>query len=257
MAHYSEISVRQAQELMSGDYGTMVLDARDEYSYKEGHIDGAMQAHSGLIEHLLKQQDYERPVVVYCYQGNSSKDLAEIFGRAGFKYAYSMKGGYTSWKKRDSLYCVSAYSIETNAWLEREGFEKQTLNGCIEGQTSPLILACRQGELSIVRELIASGADLDQKDGDANTALWAACYGDHLDIMSILLDSGANVDHQNDDGVSVLIYAASAGKTEAVALLVDRGANCHLQTADDFTALDLAANAKILKQLKSLDHQLV
>jgi len=251
MYNYTEISVAGAADLIK-NADPLILDKRDVPSYQKEHIDGAMQAHGGLVEHLIKSQSFERPVLVYCYHGTSSKDLAEVFGRAGFRNSYSMRGGYTAWKKRHSLYSQTPYSENTNKWLERSGFEAQSLNAVIDGHMTPLMLACQEGKAEIVLELLEAGADLDQRNSDGNTALWAAAYGENSDIISLLINAGADLDHQNADGVSAMAYAASAGKTAVVRQLVSNGANPQLKTSDDFTALDLAANEDILKLLKPL-----
>jgi rhodanese-related sulfurtransferase len=249
MNHFEEISVSQAAEIMAQNKHLWLLDARDAHDFKAGHIDGAMQAHSGLIEHLIKQRDFDRPIIVYCYQGKSSKDIASILGRAGYKNAYSLQGGVVAWKKRRAATSAKPYSDSTNAWLVATGFEPQALNVSLANLTTPLILAARQGQGVVVQELIAAGADLEAVDRDGNTALWAACYAGQLAVIEQLLDAGANINHQNPDGASALIYAASAGKTDVVALLIAKGARADLTTVDDFTALDLAANPAIIKLL--------
>jgi hypothetical protein len=58
MNYFEEITVQQAAELIGADNQLWILDTRDANSYQEQHIDGAMQAHAGLIEHLIKKQDY-------------------------------------------------------------------------------------------------------------------------------------------------------------------------------------------------------
>lgn len=256
MNYYTEISVQDAAQLIASN-NVRLLDARDGHSYKADHIDGAMQAHSGLIEHLIKQGDYARPILVYCYQGKTSKDVATIFGRAGFHHCYSMQGGFVAWKKHHSFAPVYTLSEQTTQWMVQGGFEPPTANSLINGYTTPLMLACQQGNVAVTKELIAAGANLEAINSDGNTALWAACYAENLAIIQLLLDAGTQIDHQNPDGASVLIYAASAGKTAVVELLVERGANVSLKTADDFTALDLAANVTILKLLKEKSLQLI
>ncbi|TVZ38817.1 rhodanese-related sulfurtransferase [Alteromonadaceae bacterium 2753L.S.0a.02] len=253
MSYYAEITVQEAADKIINHQDALILDARDPYSYKESHIDGAMQAHGGLVEHLIGSQDFERPVLVYCYQGNSSKDLAEVFGRAGFKHTYSMKGGYTAWKKRDTLFSTTAYSDSTNSWLQTEGFDKQALNCTAPDMATPLIVACREGKSEIAKELLNAGADLEMADTNGNTAVWAACYSECLPCLTALVAANANLDHQNGDGVTALMYAASAGKFDAVKFLVDNGANTQLKSNDDFSALDLASTEAILRFLKPLN----
>lgn len=252
MSYFAEITPQEAADKIVTNTSALILDARDAHSYKESHIEGAMQAHGGLVEHLIGQQEYDRPVLVYCYHGISSRDLAEVFGRAGFKNCYSIKGGYTAWKKRDRLYASEPYSDQTNTWLTLEGFEKQSLNTVIVGNVTPLILACQQGKSAVVAELLAAGADMAMVDSNGNGAVWAACYSESIECLQQLVDAGAPLNQQNPDGVTALMYAASAGKTSAVTFLVEKGADVHLKNHDDFTALDLAANEAILKYLKPL-----
>lgn len=95
---YTEITAEKARDIIA-DSNPVLLDTRDAHSYREEHIDGAMLAHDGLMESLIRQKNYDRPVVIYCYHGNSSKDMAEFFGGIGFKYVYSLQGGYVAWKK--------------------------------------------------------------------------------------------------------------------------------------------------------------
>ena len=101
MTKYKEISAVQAKDIIESD-DPVILDSRDAHSFKEGHIDGAMLAHDGLTEQLIRKRQYDKPVLIYCYHGNSSKDLAEFFGGIGFKTVYSMAGGYTAWKKLET-----------------------------------------------------------------------------------------------------------------------------------------------------------
>jgi|AAFY01.1.fsa_nt_gi rhodanese-related sulfurtransferase len=97
MSHVIEVSPNEAKIIIE-THGPILLDTRDTHSYKEQHIDGAMLAHDSLTESLIKKKDYNRSIIVYCYQGISSKDLAELLSKVGFKSVYSLKGGFTAWK---------------------------------------------------------------------------------------------------------------------------------------------------------------
>lgn len=98
MAKYKEINCQEALQMMAND-DCKVLDIRDAHSYKEEHIDGAMLSHDGLIESLIKTRSYNTPIIIYCFHGNSSKDLAEFIAGVGFKRVFSLAGGYVAWKK--------------------------------------------------------------------------------------------------------------------------------------------------------------
>lgn len=94
-----ELNVAEVKALLEERDNILLLDNRDLDSYKQGHIDGAMMAHEGLIESLINKGDKKVPVVVYCYQGASSMDVAKVFDSCGFNEVYSMIGGYAEWKR--------------------------------------------------------------------------------------------------------------------------------------------------------------
>lgn len=254
MHNFTELSVPQAIELIQ-DQQPMILDARDTHAYKDGHIEGAMQAHQDLINYLVTSNQFERPVLVYCYLGNASKDIASTLAQAGYKHCYSLKGGFTAWKKHKSSSALRNYSASTAAWLEKNEFDLSNINVPNPKGVFPAILACQQGNVPVIKDLIACNVDLTDSDNSGNGVVWAACYSGNTDILECLVSAGANVNAQNPDGVSPLMYAASAGKTEVVKYLVEHGADTSLETLDGFTALDLAANLPILKFLRK--HSLV
>lgn len=102
MSEVCELSVAEAEALLNDHNNILVLDNRDLESYKQGHIDGAMMAHEGLIESVISKGDKQTPVLVYCYQGASSMDVAKAFSSCGFAKVYSMQGGYAEWKRAHS-----------------------------------------------------------------------------------------------------------------------------------------------------------
>lgn len=98
MSGYKEISIEQARALIAAQPVT-VLDLRDHRSYRAGHIDGAMLLHDGLMQRILKTNELDKPLLIYCYRGNTSKEKAEQFAELGFREVYSLAGGYTDWCK--------------------------------------------------------------------------------------------------------------------------------------------------------------
>ncbi|MDX1696462.1 MAG: rhodanese-like domain-containing protein [Ketobacteraceae bacterium] len=96
---YREIQASEAESILGAD-GALVLDLRDNISYREGHIEGAMLAHDALTESIIKRKEYDRPIMVYCYHGNSSKEFAEFISALGFRNVYNLAGGFTAWKKQ-------------------------------------------------------------------------------------------------------------------------------------------------------------
>ncbi|MET0386698.1 MAG: rhodanese-like domain-containing protein [Polyangiales bacterium] len=99
MAGYVVISVDGARTLLA-DQAVTILDLRDHRSYRAGHIDGAMLLHDGLMKRLIKENELDKPILIYCYRGNTSLEKAELFSELGFRHVYSLEGGYVDWQKR-------------------------------------------------------------------------------------------------------------------------------------------------------------
>jgi thiosulfate sulfurtransferase len=93
------VTIGEAIELLN-DPKTIVLDARDSASYRADHIEGAMLLHDGLMESIINKKEHDRPILIYCFRGNTSVDKGQLFCAAGFERVYSLAGGYIAWGKR-------------------------------------------------------------------------------------------------------------------------------------------------------------
>lgn len=98
MKKYKTISIVDSVNLIN-ETKPIILDCRDMKDYKAGHLADALHVHEGLKESLVKRGDKQRNLLIYCYYGHASEHLAEFFSDFGFKYVYSMEGGYSSWKE--------------------------------------------------------------------------------------------------------------------------------------------------------------
>ncbi len=137
-------------------------------------------------------------------------------------------------------------SLSTAQWLQENNYHPENLNQPGENGDTALIKATKEGNLEIVCELIADGAELNIRNNDGNNALWFACFANHFELINLLIDAGINIDNQNDNGATALMYVASAGKTELVKLLLQKGANSQLKNLDDFRAVDFASTLETL-----------
>ncbi|WP_213992972.1 thiosulfate sulfurtransferase GlpE [Sodalis sp. dw_96] len=97
MEQFEAISVEQAhQRLQLGE--AELVDIRDPQSYAAGHTPGAFHLTNDTLGAFLQQTDPDRPVMVMCYHGNSSKGAAQYLLQQGFKAAYSIDGGFEAWR---------------------------------------------------------------------------------------------------------------------------------------------------------------
>ncbi len=83
----------------------------------------------------------------------------------------------------------------------------------------------KRGNLEKVRQLIASGVDLDARGRGGNTAIYHAARKGHADVVRALAEAGADVDVDNDFGSTPLHVAARAGHVDVIRVLAEFGAN--------------------------------
>jgi ankyrin repeat protein len=107
------------------------------------------------------------------------------------------------------------------------------------GKDPEIIKYSKKGDLAKVQQLIASGAEINAKDKDNNTALMWAIEKGHLDIARFLIDKGADLNVQGTS--TALINAAGSGYTELVTLLLEKGANINSLNSAHCSALMIAA----------------
>jgi thiosulfate sulfurtransferase len=103
MTSFRRIAPQQAQTLR--EQGAVVVDIRDPQSYEMGHIRGSQHLDNFSLAAFIANADYETPVIVSCYHGNSSQGAAAYLCSQGFVEVYSLDGGFELWK--------STYPAET------------------------------------------------------------------------------------------------------------------------------------------------
>jgi glyoxylase-like metal-dependent hydrolase (beta-lactamase superfamily II)/rhodanese-related sulfurtransferase len=74
-----------------------VVDVREPWEYRQGHVPGAVLIPLGQLSSRLSELDPERPVAVICASGNRSQSAAALLGQRGFKTVYNVSGGTGAW----------------------------------------------------------------------------------------------------------------------------------------------------------------
>ena len=95
---FKHVSVNETKQLIEAG-NIMILDIRDPQSYSIGHIRNATHAEDIDINRFIAEEDKVKPILVYCYHGNSSQSAATYFTENGFVNVYSMDGGYAAWQQ--------------------------------------------------------------------------------------------------------------------------------------------------------------
>ncbi len=99
MSNCKEISPQKARQLLETRSETLVLDMRDRHNFQLDHHPKAQRLDETTLKRVLKQNDKSMPVIVMCYHGHSSKDIAKMLSDFGFIDSYSLQGGFDAWKK--------------------------------------------------------------------------------------------------------------------------------------------------------------
>lgn len=103
-----------------------------------------------------------------------------------------------------------------------------------------LMMAALKGRTELCRKLIARGAKLNRSGW---TPLHYAASGEQVSAVRLMLDSGADIDSRSPNRTTPLMMAARYGSEDAAVLLLQRGANAALRNDRDLTAFDFATTA--------------
>jgi len=91
---YQCLPAQEALALLEAQTELTLFDVRDMRSYQGGHLEKAMHLSEDRVPLWLGKLPKDRPVVIYCYAGNSSKAYAQMFSDFRFTRVVSVDGGY-------------------------------------------------------------------------------------------------------------------------------------------------------------------
>ena len=94
---YEQIFHDEAWELVK-KYDVIIVDIRNQDSYEEEHIANAMHLSMEKLQQYCGKWDKQKPILVYCYHGISSRSVAQYLVKQGFKKVYSLIGGFETWR---------------------------------------------------------------------------------------------------------------------------------------------------------------
>ena len=96
---YDQISGAEAKALMDSERGYIIIDAREQDEYDEGHIPGAVLIPYGEIADRAENElpDKDQLILVYCRSGRRSKIAAEELVKLGYTNVKEF-GGIIDWE---------------------------------------------------------------------------------------------------------------------------------------------------------------
>lgn len=120
---------------------------------------------------------------------------------------------------------------------------------------TPLMIAASRGFLDVVEMILEKDDQINAIDDYGATAINKAAYGGHATIVNLLISKGADIRMLTNAGFSPLCSAASQGHLDCVRALLTKDKLSGFDPSDRISPLSLAAlhnNHKLLRLL--LDH---
>ena len=98
-ATYEQISGAEAKALMDSESGYIIIDARTQSEYDQGHIPGAILIPEYEIADRAEKElpDKNQLILVYCRSGRRSKIAAEELVKLGYTNVKEF-GGIIDWE---------------------------------------------------------------------------------------------------------------------------------------------------------------
>jgi rhodanese-related sulfurtransferase len=97
---YEEITPHQLEQKRSGAEPVQIIDVREPYEYREGHIPGSKLIPLGQLSRRLNELGpRDREVIVVCRSGNRSGQAAHQLAGLGYSKVVNLHGGMMSWHR--------------------------------------------------------------------------------------------------------------------------------------------------------------
>jgi len=122
----------------------------------------------------------------------------------------------------------------------------------IAAPTDPLVFAVVVGDLAAIKEMLATGTDVNSVDEEYGTALSQAVSNGNREIVAVLINAGADVNKVSNGGHTALMSITGSTTSDIIWTLMDAGAKTDLKDEDGGTALHYAATNASPDALRAL-----
>lgn len=96
MDQFLEITPEEAWQLLQTEDAALV-DIRDLPRFSYSRPQGAFHLTNQSYGQFQDEYDFEQPIIVSCYHGVSSRNVAQFLVEQGYEQVYSLKGGFEGW----------------------------------------------------------------------------------------------------------------------------------------------------------------
>jgi len=126
-----------------------------------------------------------------------------------------------------------------------------TYSSALRDKNTELIVAASNGDLPLVKALLAQGADVGARALNGKTVLHFAVQSGNAELVKTLLAAGAQVNAtasrpgDDDEGKTAVIYAAQGTDVRVLAVLLAAGADAKAKDSRNRTALMYVAESSV------------
>ncbi|WP_373603494.1 thiosulfate sulfurtransferase GlpE [Aggregatibacter sp. HMT-949] len=94
---FQEITPQQAWQM--AQQGAVLADVRDAQRYANAHPKGAFHLTNQTFLQFETLVDFDSPIILSCYHGVSSRNVAAFLVEQGYENVFSVIGGFEGWIK--------------------------------------------------------------------------------------------------------------------------------------------------------------
>jgi len=117
---------------------------------------------------------------------------------------------------------------------------------------SALMVASKMGELSLAKQLVELGANVNERTATGGTPFMFAVLGDHIGVAQWLHSRAAAIDASGSNGWTAMTIAAAKGQSEMLRWLLSIGADLNAIDVYQFTPLMRAVDNRHLESVMAL-----
>ncbi len=94
-----ELSNKEVKNKIEYDNQITIIDVREDYEWRQGHIPRAIHLSRGVLERDIEKiiPDKNTPIILYCSGGFRSVLAAYNIQKMGYSEVYSMENGLREW----------------------------------------------------------------------------------------------------------------------------------------------------------------
>jgi hydroxyacylglutathione hydrolase len=98
LANLNTLSVHDLGKRRTAEKQLTLLDVRTDKEWNDGHIDGAIHIHGGILQDRVQELPKDQPVAVVCGSGYRASIASSFLKRQGFEDVSNVIGGMSAWK---------------------------------------------------------------------------------------------------------------------------------------------------------------